>query len=171
MSRLLKSDGTLASDDWTYFTGYEEAGSLPGGDIVIAAEQWAEARERLAGHNGRIGILLKNTEDPRSIGGDAARFSLIVLEFPGMNDGRAFSQARILREQMGFDGEIRATGDVLRDQLYYMKRCGFDSFELRADQDIDGAIAALSEITVTYQAAADEPKPLFRRVKRPAAGA
>ncbi len=80
-----------------------------------------------------------------------------------MADGRAFTQARLLRERYGFKKEIRATGDVLQDQLFYMQRCGFDAFEVREDQDMASALKAFEEMTVTYQPAADEEFPIWRR--------
>ena len=80
-----------------------------------------------------------------------------------MADGRAFSQARLLRERYGFKGEIRATGDVLYDQLFYMQRCGINGFELRDDQDVPSSLKAFDEMTVTYQPASDEEFPIWRR--------
>lgn len=82
-----------------------------------------------------------------------------------MADGRAFTQARLLRERYGFKGEIRATGDVLYDQLFYMQRCGMNGFELRDDQNASNSLKAFEEMTVTYQPASDEELPLWRRNK------
>ncbi|MGB5063692.1 MAG: DUF934 domain-containing protein, partial [Candidatus Competibacter sp.] len=81
---------------------------------------------------------------------------------PKFSDGRAYSQARLLRERHGYRGEIRAVGDVLRDQLFFMARCGFDAFEPRADRSLEDALAAFGDFSASYQPAADQPLPLYR---------
>jgi uncharacterized protein (DUF934 family) len=88
---------------------------------------------------------------------------LIALCFPVFSDGRAYSSARELRQNMGYAGEIRAIGDVLRDQLFYMHRCGFNAFALRDDQDLELALSAFADFREGYQASVDRPDPLFRR--------
>jgi uncharacterized protein (DUF934 family) len=88
------------------------------------------------------------------------------VNFPSLTDGRGYSIARLLRERYGYVGELRAVGDVQRDQLFNLARCGFDAFLLRKDEDADGALAALEEFSEAYQASVERPQPLFRR--RPA---
>jgi uncharacterized protein (DUF934 family) len=88
---------------------------------------------------------------------------LIAVDFPVFRDGRGYSIARLLRTRHGWNGELRAIGDVLRDQLNYLRRCGFDAFAVRADKDIDDALKSFGFYTVTYQAGVDDPLPLFRR--------
>ncbi|MFC4272445.1 DUF934 domain-containing protein [Sneathiella chungangensis] len=156
-------DRKIEADEWMPFTGLEDGSSLPSGDIYVPLEEWMQAREMLLARNGRLGVALRNTDDPGIIKDDLERLDLIVLEFPKMADGRAFSQARILRERYGFQGEIRATGDVLHDQLFYMQRCGINGYELRADQNPANSLKAFDEMTVTYQPAADEEFPIWRR--------
>ncbi|MCE6982636.1 DUF934 domain-containing protein, partial [Pseudomonas frederiksbergensis] len=102
-------------------------------------------------------------EEAEEIGEVANQFQVIALNFPAFTDGRNYSNARLLRDRYKFTGELRAIGDVLRDQLFYMKRCGFDAFALRADKDPVEALQSLQDFSVTYQAATDEPQPLFRR--------
>jgi uncharacterized protein (DUF934 family) len=85
------------------------------------------------------------------------------VSFPKFTDGRGFSTARLLRERYRYRGELRAVGDVLRDQLLFLARCGFDAFALRADQDPDAALAAFEDFTEAYQGGTDQPLPLFRR--------
>jgi uncharacterized protein (DUF934 family) len=85
------------------------------------------------------------------------------VNFPKFNDGRGFSIGRLLRERYGFRGELRAIGDVLRDQLFFLARCGFDAFALRDDQDVDEALGAFADFSEAYQPALDQPVPLFRR--------
>lgn len=88
---------------------------------------------------------------------------LIAVDFPTFRDGRGYSIATLLRTRYGWTGELRAVGDVLRDQLNYMRRCGFDAFSVRADKDIHDALKSFSHYTVRYQGAVDDPVPLFRR--------
>ncbi|MAZ02866.1 MAG: oxidoreductase [Sneathiella sp.] len=156
-------DRKAEGDEWMPFTGLEESSSLPTGDIYVPLEEWLKSRESLLERNGRLGVALSNTDDPALIKDDLDRLDLVVLEFPKMADGRAFSQARLLRERYGFKGEIRATGDVLYDQLFYMQRCGINGFELRNDQDVSNSLKAFDEMTVTYQPASDEEFPIWRR--------
>jgi uncharacterized protein (DUF934 family) len=106
---------------------------------------------------GKLGVLLASDELPEQIRG-LERAPLVAIEFPKFVDGRGYTSARLLRE--------RCVGDVLRDQLFYMHRVGFDSFALKAGKDIEGALAAFDDFTVAYQAAADDPRPLFRRAPR-----
>ena len=88
---------------------------------------------------------------------------LLAIAFPRFTDGRGYSLGRLLRERHGYRGELRAVGNVLRDQLFYMHRCGFDAFELQPGKSVTEALEAFAELSVRYQAAVDEPRPLFRR--------
>ena len=98
-----------------------------------------------------------------SIADDLQQFQVIALNFPVFSDGRNYSNARLLRDRYQYQGEVRAIGDVLRDQLFFMQRCGFDAFALRADRNADEALESLKDFSNTYQAATDQPLPLFRR--------
>jgi len=91
------------------------------------------------------------------------QLSLIVLDFPKFTDGRAYTQAVELRRHYGWQGDIRANGDVLRDQLSHMHRCGFSSFAIREDKDAHQAIKGLAGISILYANSTLEPEPLFRR--------
>lgn len=111
--------------------------------------------------------VLEPGDDPAALvartGGRIDALPLIAVRFPAFTDGRGYSIARLLRERHRYRGELRAMGDIGRDQLHYLARCGFDSFELREGEDPGAAQAALAEFSEAYQAAADEPVPLFRR--------
>jgi len=100
-------------------------------------------------------VRLTNTDPVADLAPDLDRLELIVLEFPKFTDGRAYSQARLLRERYGYRGELRAAGNVLRDQLLFMQRCGFDAFELTQGQPVQAWVAATNEFTVFYQPAGD----------------
>lgn len=111
----------------------------------------------------KLGIALDNTTEVDQYSELIAAASLITIPFPSFTDGRGFSLARILRETLKFQGELRATGDILVDQLFYLYRCGFDAFSVADDINFQDVLAALTTFSVTYQGAADEPRPLFAR--------
>ena len=110
-----------------------------------------------------VGVLVPNTADIEAVFGEISDRALIVLQFPTFTDGRALSQAVVLRKRLGFTGELRAVGDVIRDLVFWLGRCGFESIVPRKDQDLEGCRAALREFTVAYQAAADEHTPVWIR--------
>jgi len=133
--------------------------------VLVPLALWRKARtacDTLSGKT-RLGILLKNTDDPAAIAADLAGIELIAIEFPRFTDGRGYSIARLLRGRYGYRGELRAVGDIMRDQIFYLGRVGFDAFDLREDQDPQVAVTAHGDFTVTYQASTDQPVPLFRR--------
>lgn len=111
----------------------------------------------------QLGVWLDSDELVEDLAEDLGAFSLIALNFPTFTDGRPFSNARLLRERYGFTKEVRAIGDVLRDQLLMMQRCGFDAFAVRSDRDPQDALLALDEFSVHYQGSWDSPLPLFRQ--------
>lgn len=127
------------------------------GTVSVPLARWQDPqqREALRFHNGRVGVRLSGADDVALLVDDLDRLELIVLEFSRFTDGRGYSQARRLRERYGYRGELRAVGDVLRDQLYFMVRCGIDAVELGPGQDPEQALAALDEITVHYQPTGD----------------
>ena len=97
------------------------------------------------------------------LAGDVARLPLIAVDFPKFGDGRGYSTARLLREKYRYTGELRAIGDILRDQLYFLLQCGFDTFALQPGRDVAGALAAFDDFSDSYQATVAQPLPLFRR--------
>ena len=117
----------------------------------------------LAQWNGEPGVLLGPADDPESIAAYLKQISVVAIEFPQFTDGRGYSIARLLRERYGYEGEIRAVGEVLRDNLYYLSRCGFDSFALGDKENLEEAIHSLSTFSDGYQASVERPQPLFRR--------
>ena len=165
MPNLIK-DRAIAIDRWTLLkdaTGPEVLTAIPGKNLIVPLRFWQDYAIELEGYAGDIGIWLDSDETVSEIGDLLSEFPLIALNFPVFADGRSYSNARELRERFAYAGEIRAIGDVLRDQLYYMSRCGFDAFSLRHDQDPDRCIAALDDFTTGYQATVAEPISLFRR--------
>lgn len=155
-------NGQLSEDSWVRIGDDDPAPA--GGDIIVSIERWQAEREQLAAHQGRLGIWLRPDQPPRLIADDLSQFDLVALDFPSFKDGRAYSHARVLRRRYGFRGEVRATGEVLRDQWLFMVRCGFDAFEL-ADGGGDPAHIwreAMKELTVFYQAASDGRRPAWQ---------
>jgi uncharacterized protein (DUF934 family) len=135
----------------------------PAGDVVFPLALWLRQRESLLSRGGRVGVWLDAGDEPGAIAADVGRLALIAVNFPKFGDGRGYSTARLLRERYGYRGELRAIGDVLRDQLHFMASCGFDSFLLRADQRAGEALKAFDDFSEHYQGTVNEPLPLFRR--------
>lgn len=155
---LLKS-GTLIDDSWT-LVGDDDP--LPGsGGVIVSAERWAHDRRALQGRNAPIGLDLPNDRSPLDFAHELTAFSLIRLTFPAFTDGRAYSSARLLRERLGFTGEIRASGQVLRDQYPLMLRCGFDAFEVAEGIDPAAWQASAKAISGAYQPAADDVRAIW----------
>jgi len=165
MQKLIK-DGELTTDRWTLLkeaTGPEVLKVLLGKNLIVPLKFWKYHQAEIQEYEGDIAIWLNSDENVADIGDQLHSFPLIGLNFPVFSDGRSYSNARALRKDFGYKGEIRAMGDVLRDQLYYMSRCGFNAFELRYDQDPDICLQAFNDFKTQYQATVTEPAPLFRR--------
>ena len=145
---LVKHD-SLVDDPWVTVAA-EDALPLTG-HIIVDLDRWQRDRETLITRNAWLGIRLKSDQPASLIAADLAHFALVALEFPAFKDGRAFSTARLLRERHGFDGELRAVGQVLRDQLVFMRRCGFDAFEIAGEGALEGWLKAAAEVSVRYQ--------------------
>jgi uncharacterized protein (DUF934 family) len=135
----------------------------PSGDIIVSVERYRELQASLKARGTKVGVRLRSDQEAKSVAELLPELAVVAIEFPGFKDGRGYTTARLLRERFKYTGEIRAVGDVLRDQLYFMERCGFTSYELKAGKDIEGALQAFNEFSVTYQGATDDPRPLFRR--------
>lgn len=177
MTSIIKNRAVV-NDDWTVVRPAEDGAlpavdALPEGKVLVPLALWQNAREALIAAKGRetLGVWLAPDSEPADIASDFDQIALIGVDFPVFRDGRGYSIARLLRERYGYQGELRAIGDVLRDQLHYLARCGFDAFAVRADKDIHDALNAFREVSVLYQGALDEPLPLFRRRAPTQAGA
>ena len=151
----------VAADNWRLL----EAGAAvpPGEAVIVPLATWQAQRDALQARTGRLGIWLEGDADPAAIAGDLAHFALIAIRFPKFADGRGYSTARLLRERHGYAGELRAIGDVLRDQLPELTRCGFDSFALRAGESAEAALKSFDDLPEIYASSTGQPVPLFRR--------
>ena len=163
MSQLIKNRNVV-TDSWNYINP-EETHIPTQGNIIVPLILWQQHREELLKHTGQLGIQLLGENEPEDILADLEKFSLIAIHFPTFMDGRGYSLARILRDRYGFKGELRATGDVLRDQLFYLNRCGFDAFEISDNTSAENFIAGFDDFDATYQAATDNALPLYRRTR------
>jgi len=163
MDKLVTLDG-IQEDRWTLVEKPQEGEEpdLPDGPAILPLAWWLENREALAGRQD-IGVWFESDDEPEKLGESCQSLPRIAVNFPKFTDGRGYSIARLLRERYGYRNELRAIGDVLLDQLFYMKRCGFDTFKLRPDKDIEKAQDCLNVFRDAHQAAVDEPLPLFRR--------
>jgi uncharacterized protein (DUF934 family) len=141
---------------------------LPQGPVLVPLAYWTANRGELAARRQPIGVWLAPGDDPAAIADELDRFSVVAVHFPKVGDGRGYSTAVLLRTRYGYRGELRAFGDLGRDQLFFLARCGFDSFKLAPHHDPEGALASFTDFTVRYQGSVDDPVPLFR--KRAVAG-
>ncbi len=150
---LIKNN-QIVEDTWI---AVDDDADIPAtGNVIVGYDCWREQRDHFASHAGRVGVRLKSDQPPSLINGSLHAIDLIALEFPAYTDGRAYSYARLLRDRYGFEGEIRAVGDVLRDQAFYMLRCGFDSFAVTNENALSGWLDAFEEFTHVYQPATDQ---------------
>lgn len=169
MTQIIKNRAVV-EDNWTVVRAAEDGAlpevvALPAGKVIVPFALWQAHRDALVASRSKdeLGVWLAPDSEPADIAADFDKIALIGVDFPVFRDGRGYSIARLLRERYGYKGELRAIGDVLRDQLFYLERCGFDAFAVRADKDIHDALNAFGEFTVEYQGAVDQPSPLFRR--------
>ncbi len=143
----------LIDESWHHLD--DKADSTGTDKNIVSVEQWLRDRDTLIARSDKLGIILMSDQPPGLIEADIKRFDVICLDFPKFTDGRAYSYARLLRDKYGFTGELRAVGNVLRDQLAFMKRCGIDTFEVSDGVDARDWSTAFSEISVRYQEAND----------------
>ena len=155
----------IVADNWQLLKPASDGGlAVPAeGDVIVPLGVWRERRDALIRRADRLGVWLDSDDDPALLADDFKHFELIAVNFPQFTDGRGYSIARLLRERYGWRGELRAIGDVLRDQLFYLARCGFDAFSLRPGQDAQAALSAFDDFSEGYQASVERSQPLFRR--------
>ncbi len=162
MPQLIK-DRAVAVDRWTLLRDASSLADVPAGvAAIVPLALWLAHRDDLSAR-GDIGVWLAPGDDPETLAADTGALPLIAVDFPQFTDGRGYSIARLLRDRLGFDGELRAVGDILRDQLFALSECGFDAFALRSDRDANEALASFDDFAGVYAATARTPQPWFRR--------
>jgi uncharacterized protein (DUF934 family) len=141
----------------------ETAQAMPDSHLLVPANLWLAHKQELLATGKQVAVWLDSEQPASLIGNELADLTLIALNFPKFMDGRAYSTAVILRKHFHYTGELRAIGDVLRDQLFMMKRCGFTTFDLQDSVKMEDAQTAFRDFTTNYQATVETPEPLFRR--------
>ena len=163
MQRIIKN-GQIIDETWHLLPKDATLDSLSNcDDYIVPLALWVEHSSALKARDGGLGVWLEAGEEIEEIADQLDNFQVIALNFPAFTDGRHCSTAYLLRTRYGYTGEVRAIGDVLRDQLFSYQRVGFDAFALRADKDPVDALQAFEDFAEGYQASADQPQPLFRR--------
>jgi uncharacterized protein (DUF934 family) len=166
---MIIKNKAVVNDEWDVLRLDEndtpESVVVPSGRVIVPLKVWHAQRDTLQ-HRADVGVWFASDERAEDLQNDVQKFAVIAVDFPKFADGRGYSIAYHLRVRLGYRGELRAIGDVLRDQMFYMQRVGFDAFAPRADKDIHEALKGLSDFSVTYQASSDQAEPLFRRVAR-----
>jgi uncharacterized protein (DUF934 family) len=158
MPNIIK-DQRISDDSWQV---WRDAATLPeSGGYIVPLTLWLEHKDTLKAL-GDIAVFLASDESPKALANDISELNLIAVDFPKFADGRGFSYGRELREQLGYKGELRAIGDFMRDQLYFLSRCGFSSFALE-NSDLEESLASFKDFSESYQPSIDQRLPLFRR--------
>ena len=168
MTQIIR-DQKIVQDDWL---ALDDAAPIPAsGKIILSWPRWQAEKATLLSR-GDLGVAIPSSLDVSELKDDLSRLSLIAVSFVFIQpkpeggrtyDGRAYTQARLLRERLDFKGEIRATGDVFRDSMHYMQRCGINAFAMNPGQDLANALKAFDDFSDAYQGAADNPLQIFRR--------
>ncbi len=166
MTQIIKNR-LAVNDDYTLVQLADgdtpETLALPAGAAIVPLAVWNARKAELQSRGTPVGVWLDVTEGPEALADDLDALPVIAVNFPKFTDGRGYSTGRLLRERYAYQGELRAIGDVLHDQIFLMARCGFDAFALKEGKDIAKTLAAFETFKTPYQAAADQTQPLFRR--------
>ncbi|MFO1305661.1 MAG: DUF934 domain-containing protein [Burkholderiales bacterium] len=160
MPRLIKG-GAVVEDGFVAVREAAGPADLPDGPVIVPLALWQSHRDVLRAR-GTVGVWLAPADDPAALAGDLDHVALVAVDFPAFADGRGYSTARLLRDRHGYAGELRAIGDVQRDQLCYLAQVGFDAFEVAQGRDADAALAGLRDFSDGYQAT-QARTPWFRR--------
>lgn len=160
MPKLIKHEAVI-DDDWSVAPADATLESLPQGRVIVPLALWSNARDALRAR-GDVGVWLGPADDPAVLANDAGELPVIAVDFPKFGDGRGFSTARLLRDRYGYRGELRAIGDVFRDQMFFMREVGFDAFSVRADLDPEKELAGFRIFDRVYAHSVRTPRPWFR---------
>lgn len=162
MPQLIKG-GAPVDDRWTLRRDVSSLADLATGvPVIVPLAFWLAHRDDLR-RRGDIGVWLGPSDDPATLVADVGTLPVIAVDFPQFTDGRGYSIARLLRDRHHFAGELRAVGDVLRDQLFALNECGFDAFALRDDHDAAAALSGIDDFIGVYATTSHTPQPWFRR--------
>lgn len=160
--RVIK-ENKIVDDSWQRLLEVDPERALPQGDVIVPFSYWQARRAELEQREGRLGVCIYGDDETEEVAKNLSHFAIIAVDFPVFRDGRGYSHARILRDHHNYQGDIRAVGDVLRDQLFFMQRCGITSFQLREGKDIEDAMKGLTVFSVKYQTGADGALPIYKQ--------
>lgn len=158
--RVIKENSVI-EDEWELYDALDAPSDES--DAIFPYSLWREHQEEIKKRKGRSGVCVEGSDDIDEVAKDLSHFDIVAIDFPAFKDGRGYSHARILREFHGYDGDLRASGDILRDQLFFLQRCGFSSFQLREDKDTGDALKGFNDFSVKYQTAADAAIPVYKQ--------
>ena len=161
--KLLNKELQIVANEWQIFSEIEPAFGTDAKQIIVPIKCWEDCSESLLAQGKKVGLYIHSDIDVAELTTPKSGYEFIGIEFPKFMDGRGFSIARYLREDLNLDCDIRALGEIIEDQLQYLKRCGFTSFELSERVSEVTALACLNSFSDAYQADAVEKQPLFRR--------
>lgn len=149
MAPLINQHGLVLSDPWRFIEADEvgAACNVVTQHVILPMRLWLVHGQRLRERGYSVGVWLGPADEPEELPPALETLPVIAVQFPTFTHGRGYSQGRILRERMGYNGDLRAVGDILRDQMYLLHKCGFSSFVLRADQSPEEAVAALKDFS------------------------
>lgn len=163
MPQLIR-DNAIVDNEWLRVEDGQDLNSSTDSPVLVPLSLWIESQEQLLSQQRKVGVTITSTDDLSLHGESIAKLPIIEVFFPAFMDGRGFSLGRILRERYNFSGELRAGGNFIRDQLCYLRRCGFNAFHFD-DKSIDlkACLDSLHDFSNGYQPSVDQPLPLFAR--------
>ncbi|MBB85149.1 MAG: oxidoreductase [Deltaproteobacteria bacterium] len=162
MALLERKDGAAAVIE-DRFTRVDDEAALPVGPVIVSLSRFQAEREALLARDADLGVWLDSDESPSEIAGDLGKLAVVACNFPAFNDGRGFSYARLLRERHGYEGEVRAIGEVMLEQAPFMARSGFSTFELGDVSDVAEFKAVIEEVRTVYQPTGDGRETALQR--------
>lgn len=162
MVNKIIQNGSIQANEWIIVSS-DHVNEMPDGKVILPLKLWQEHFQSISLREPTPGLWLNSDERPADFPGDLNILPIIAVYFPAFTDGRGFSLGNLLRDRLGYRGELRACGHFIRDQLFYLKRCGFNAFEFDNPVNLEEAIKSLQDFSETYQVAADQGEPLFRR--------
>lgn len=159
--KILKNRQVI-DDTWATLINDETLESSSTRDIIIPFERWKSDQATLKSYAGKVGVLISSDTEINEVIDALSNFELVALSFPKYTDGTCFSYAFLLRERHKFTGELRAMGDIFRDQFAYLERCGFDAIKLEDETALEAGKESFDELSITYQSSADKIEPFYR---------
>lgn len=148
MAKHIILNGNVVEQNVTHINADDATPPTP---FTVPFSVWQDNANELNNNDVFAGVRVSGADDIFEIGEALTQHKLVAIEFGNFVDGRGYSIARLLRTRFGFTGELRAMGNVLKDQLYYMQHCGFNAFEVEEEKDINSALNGLNDFSVTYQ--------------------